>query len=119
MVRNVSVTPKGAAYYYHHPKFKFNCAQSIVYHYGGNSDEVALMSKMGTGKAPQGYCGALHGALFLLRNNKKIQEKIIHDFAHLAGSPACQSIRKQKTTSCRQCVEIADKILKDYSHIIP
>jgi hypothetical protein len=116
MVRNVSVKNKfeKASDYYHHSEYRYNCAQAMVCHYGGSEDEISEMKAMGSGRAPNGYCGALQGALFLLGKHSFPKDAYIKTFAQQAGSPFCRQIRKQKQISCRQCVEIADKTLSSF-----
>ena len=113
MVRNVSVkmTVKQASEYYHHPQYRYNCAQAIVCHYGGSEKEISEMKALGSGRAPEGFCGALHGALYILKKHNLPRESGIEIFSCNAGSPYCRQIRKQKKISCRQCVEIADQAL--------
>lgn len=115
MVPDVFVDKKAdnAAWYYHHPHYRYNCAQAMVKHFGGSEADISKMKKMGSGRAPEGYCGALQGALFLLRDNQETHKEIIETFAQKTGSPFCRKIRKAGNTSCRQCVEIADSILKE------
>lgn len=114
MVRDVSIDiqAKNAAWYYHHPEYGYNCAQAMVKHFGGSEEDISRMKKMGSGRAPEGHCGALHGALFLLGDNQKAQKELTKKFAQQTGSPYCRAIRKINKTSCRQCVEIADCLLK-------
>ncbi len=114
MVRDVSINiqPDNAAWYYHHPKYGYNCAQAMVKHFGGSEEDISRMKKMGSGRAPAGHCGALHGALFLLDDNQKIQKEMTEKFAQQTGSPFCRNIRKINRTTCQQCVEIADFLLK-------
>lgn len=101
---------KEAAFYYHHPEYKFNCAEAITYKWEGSEQLVAQMKKCGGGRANKGYCGALHGALMLLQESQQ-QEDMIASFTKAAGSPKCHEIRKSGTISCKTCVDIADKLL--------
>ncbi|WP_291857262.1 hypothetical protein [Marinilabilia sp.] len=114
MVRDVSIDiqPDNAAWYYHHPKYRYNCAQAMVKHFGGSEADISGMKKMGSGRAPEGHCGALHGALFLLSDNQDTHKEMTEKFAQQTGSPFCRDIRKINKVSCQQCVEIADSLLK-------
>src|SRR5690554_3887353 len=114
MVQNVSINEEKseAAWYYHHPAYGYNCAQAMVHHFGGSTKEIKSMQTMGGGQAPNGYCGALHAALYLLKEKPEAQQKIINDFAEKTGSPYCRQIRKEKQVTCRECVRIADRNLK-------
>lgn len=102
---------KGAAYFYHHPQFRFNCAQAIVHFFGGDADAVERMRKCGGGRANNGNCGALHGALEILKDSSWQREMVYKRFVERAGSPFCHEIRKGNAVSCKNCVEIAEAIL--------
>jgi hypothetical protein len=86
----------------------------MVKHFGGSEEDITEMKKMGSGRAPDGHCGSLHGALFILGNNQEARKELTEKFAQQAGSPFCRTIREKGQTNCRQCVEIADSILKKY-----
>ena len=114
MVRDVSVEAKpcNAAWYYHHPEYGYNCAQAMVKNFGGSGEEILAMKKMGSGRAPEGHCGALHGAIYLLRDHPEASNELIEKFSQQTGSPFCRNIRKINKASCRRCVEIADEVLQ-------
>jgi hypothetical protein len=113
MVRDVSIDfqPDNAAWYYHHPHYGYNCAQAIVKHFGDSYADISKMSQMGSGRAPEGHCGVLHGALYLLGNEQGACKEMTKKFAQQADSPLCRKIRKINTPTCQQCVKIADKLL--------
>jgi len=116
MVRNVFVKKEftNAAGYYHHPDYRYNCAQAMVCHYRGSENDISVMKAMGSGRAPQGYCGALHGALVLLDKYSLSKDPYIDAFVKETGSPFCWQIRKKRQVTCRQCIEIADKTLSSF-----
>jgi len=115
-VPNVPVKKEfeNASGYYHHPDYRYNCAQAMVCHFGGSEVDISEMKPMGSGRAPKGYCGALHGALVLLDKHPLSQNACIKAFSEETGSPFCRQIRKQGTISCRRCIEIADKTLSSF-----
>jgi len=114
MVSDVPLKKSPSAdWYYHHPEYRYNCAQAIVTHYNCPQTEIDNMRAMGSGKAPKGYCGALYGAIHLLAEKPEAIEAFIDKFAQKTGSPYCRQIRKKRQVNCRQCVQIADKNLKD------
>jgi hypothetical protein len=115
MVRDVSIgaKPDNATWYYHHPEYGYNCAQAMVKHFGGSEKDISEMRVMGSGRAPESHCGALHGALFIMKEEQEVCKEIIKKFTQKAGSPFCRTIRKAGTTSCHRCVEIADSVVKE------
>jgi len=87
-----------------------NCAQAVLKAYanlaGVDQRCVERFSRMGSGRAPEGECGALFAAKSLLADPSARQT--VHDaFARAAGSTACREIRRRGQVSCRQCVETA------------
>lgn len=107
---------EGAVPYFHHPEYGFNCAQAIAHHHGADPEEISMLSNYGGGQAPHGFCGALHGALHILRHNPAQQEKVKKRFINEVGSPFCHAIRGRHLASCRRCVEVADETLSKILH---
>ncbi len=99
-----------ASYYFHHPEFKFNCAQAIVHKWERDESLVAQMRSYGGGRADEGNCGALHGALMILKE-KRLKEEMLVSFSKRAGSNRCKEIKKEGQITCHECVAIADEIL--------
>jgi hypothetical protein len=102
-----------AAYFYHHPDYRFNCAQAIVHHWTGNEKSVLEMKQNGGGRAENGICGALHGALFVADGAGIDRKAVTEQFVLRAGSFNCREIRQSGNISCQKCVEVADQVLKD------
>ena len=87
-----------------------NCAQAVLKAYadlaGVDQSCVERFSRLGSGRAPEGECGALFAAKCLLADDSARQT--LHDaFTRAAGSAACREIRRLGRVSCQQCVEIA------------
>lgn len=97
---------------YHHPAYKYNCAQAIIHKWTGDSSLVKKIEKFGSGRAPHGYCGALYAALELA-NSKREHNDILLKFEAKTGSASCREIRKLNLVSCRECVDIADKLVEE------
>jgi len=97
---------------YHHPVYKYNCAQAIIHKWTGDLSLVTEIRKYGSGRAPHGYCGALYAALELA-NSKLEHNNILLKFKAKASSALCREIRKLNLVSCRECVDIADKLLEE------
>ena len=87
-----------------------NCAQAVLIAYasltGVDPSCVQRFSRLGSGRAPEGECGALFAAKSMLADDSARQT--LHDaFARAAGSAACREIRQRGRLSCKQCVETA------------
>ena len=87
-----------------------NCAQAVLKAYasltGVDQRCVERFSRLGSGRAPDGECGALFAAKSMLADDSARQT--LHDtFTRVAGSPTCREIRQLGQLSCKQCVETA------------
>ncbi len=99
-----------ATYYFHHPEFLYNCAQAITHKWGCDENLITEMRKCGGGRADEGNCGALHGALMVLKE-KRLKKEMLVSFSNRAGSNRCKEIKKEGQITCHECVAIADEIL--------
>lgn len=95
---------------------KNNCVVSILKAF---RDEFALSDQdienhknQSGGRAEGGLCGALYAAKTLLGDEDK-KESLEKQFSLITGSPKCREIKSLKKTSCKECVGIAAKILKN------
>jgi hypothetical protein len=95
---------------------RLNCAQSVLKAFRDLADvsqqEIDDARRLGGGRAENGVCGALHVALRLAAE-PGAREAIRRDFVEAAGSEQCRDIRKGKTVSCLQCVELASRLLHE------
>ncbi len=110
-----------ASEYYHHPKYLFNCAQAIVYKWseinGISTLRASDLRGMGSGRAPKGICGALHGALMLFDGDSKKQEQLTKEFEATIGSALCRTIRMEKLAACKQCIDVVDGLVEQLSFV--
>ena len=94
----------------------YNCAQSVIKAFEDthevSEDEIIKFKKYGVGRAPEGICGAVYGALTLCENNTEVSE-FKDKFTKCAGSLKCRDIRSSKALSCAECVEKAADILTE------
>lgn len=95
---------------------RYNCAQSVIKAYSDlfclPEGAVEAHAGAGGGNAPQGYCGALFAALYILgaRGIDKTREcKEI--FLRHSGALTCKEIRSGNKVSCLSCVEKAAEFL--------
>ena len=90
---------------------RLNCAQSIISAFKDkyDFDEKIIDSfwQFGSGRAPDGQCGAYYAAKYILENKRADikTDKLDQYFIEQAGSLVCHDIRKSKKLSCARCVE--------------
>jgi hypothetical protein len=89
---------------------KLNCSQAVIAAFRGrfflDKDVVASFALHGRGMAPDGICGALYAAQFLLKDKYQDRVKDCEDnFIANAGSAKCREIRKLRKLPCIGCVE--------------
>ena len=95
-----------------------NCAQAVLKAYadlaGVDQSCVQRFSRLGSGRAPEGECGAVFAAKSMLADDSARQT--LHDtFTRAAGSAACREIRQLGQLSCKQCVETAaDEVFREH-----
>ncbi len=87
--------------------YRYNCAQSICAAFG-RDDLLESLSSCGGGKAPDGLCGALYGALQIIPAHR--HEAVKEAFLQAAGSTYCLQLKKECKVPCRQCVTIAQEL---------
>lgn len=88
-----------------------NCAQAVVDGCGGTTEQVEAMATFGGGRAPEGYCGALYGALTLCPEQ---ENEIKADFKAACGALTCKEIKTLTKTPCPECVECAARCVEKY-----
>ena len=69
---------------------RLNCAQSVVAAFDENDPKIGRFAGYGSGKAPDGWCGAASAAAEMT-GDKDATEK---SFSETAGSVKCREIRK-------------------------
>lgn len=93
-----------------------NCAQSVAIAWAiKNNENVEItesFSKYGSGKAPEGTCGALYAAYTLSEDKQQLLKDEFTTFSN--GFTTCREIRKDKQMSCVNCVEVAAALLEKY-----
>jgi len=97
---------------------RYNCAQSIIKAcsdlFGFPSSALKVHAEFGAGKAPDGYCGALYAALYVLYAKKRDKDKIEECkdfFLQHSGALTCKEIKSNKKVACINCVEKAAEFL--------
>lgn len=96
-------------------KGRKNCAEAVAEAWqqvsGKDLDLTVNLAKCGSGRAPQGLCGAIYAAQLVCDEDKKAE--ISDRFADAAGSLGCREIRSMKKLSCTACVELAASLLEE------
>ncbi len=84
--------------------WRHNCAQAVCAALG-REDLLETVSSCGTGKAPDGLCGALYGAL--LCTPVQSREELRRRFVEKLGYSHCRELKKEGAVPCRDCVASA------------
>lgn len=94
--------------------YKHNCAQAVANHWlrlYDKADIVELYAPYVGGKAPDGYCGALHAAMQACPFHA---DDIERDFVAACGASRCFDIKHSARTPCEMCVKTADDLVAKY-----
>lgn len=91
-----------------------NCAQSVAI-LAGREDLAESFRPYGSGRAPEGRCGALHAALLL--TDLKHHPRLVKEFTSIAGSDKCQEIKSIHQTPCHECVAQAAFLQYQYQKL--
>jgi|GEM_PF-175244 rhodanese-related sulfurtransferase len=97
-------------------KGKLNCAQAVVAAFSEKfpiePGSVEAYSGYGSGKAPDGECGAYHAAkLVVQKYGAGKSEEFAAAFSGKAGSTKCREIRRLRRIPCLGCVETAAEFI--------
>ncbi len=91
-------------------KQRNNCAQAVLRAYadvaGVGPCCIERFSQFGSGRAPEGQCGALFAAKAML-HDPAARRAVEDSFLRAAGSTACREIRREGRITCKQCVQTA------------
>ena len=89
---------------------RYNCAQAVLKAYApsvGLEDAcLEQFSHLGSGRAPEGECGALFAAKVILQDHSA-KQRIEEEFVHATGSNKCRDIRRSRRLTCEECVQTA------------
>lgn len=87
--------------------YRYNCAQALCAAFNRN-DLLEAMGNCGGGKAPDGVCGALYGALLIVPASRRTALK--EAFRKETGAIYCLQLKKELRVPCVQCVSIAQRL---------
>lgn len=90
--------------------WNYNCAQTICAAFD-RPDLLDSLSVCGGGRAPEGLCGALFGAIQVL---PKLRNELIHDFMTQMGAKTCHDLKRIHHAPCAHCVAMAADLVTLY-----
>ncbi len=99
---------------------RMNCAQSVISAFKEkhnlSTDTVESFGAYGGGRAPDGLCGALYAAMYILEKNAEVEKRneLERYFIDQAGAVKCRDIRACKKFSCLDCVEKSSEFLDEH-----
>ena len=85
----------------------YNCAQTVCAAFG-REDLVEPMAACGGGRAPEGTCGALYGAMQVAPEKAAA---VLAAFTAANGASTCRELKGFNRVSCQECVRSAATIL--------
>lgn len=90
------------------PPFMYNCAQTVCAAFG-REDLLEEMKSCGGGRAPEGMCGALYGAVQVAPERA---EEIKSAFVAANGAWKCCDLKGgTPRVACQQCVRVAAQLV--------
>lgn len=102
----MNVEEKALATFRTEPYFH-NCAQAVCSALG-REDLLEAVSACGSGKAPDGVCGALYGALLCTSGHSR--DELKRRFVEKLGYFRCRDLKKEGRVPCRDCVASASAL---------
>lgn len=94
------------------PPERLNCAQAVLHAHqivsGRSTAAVADFRPFGSGRAPDGECGALYAACHVA---PKVADAIRGAFVARTGARLCRDLR---AFGCQECVAIAAELLQHH-----
>lgn len=96
-----------------------NCSQAVLktfqQRYALSEAVIEEFKQHGSGRAPDGLCGALYAAVSLAGEHFPEKQKDLEAvFCAAAGSKLCKEIRAQRTLSCQGCIEQAVALIERF-----
>jgi len=89
------------------PPYMYNCAQTVCAAFG-REDLLEEMKVCGGGRAPEGTCGALYGAMQVAPDKA---EEMKAAFCAATGATQCNKLKGEHRVACQTCVQTAAELL--------
>ncbi len=90
------------------PPHRYNCAQSVCAAFG-REDLLEPMQSCGGGRAPEGTCGALYGAIQV---EPALEAQLREAFNAANGATTCRQLKGEGKVPCELCVRTACELLE-------
>lgn len=84
----------------------YNCAQAVAAAFDA---DPAAFAEHGSGKAPEGWCGAAFVAARLSGDALAVEAA----FQEKAGTAKCREILRARTFKCAGCVELGVRLIQE------
>ncbi len=101
---------------YRNPNYRLNCAQVLVYKWcecnGVSNLMVDDLRGLGSGRAPDGMCGALYGAIRIFEGDEIIQDQLSQTFKLTIGECSCKGVSQKSDFNCHQCIDVMDEAIE-------
>ncbi len=94
------------------PPVPHNCAQAVC-HGCGHDELVESMAECGGGRAPDGTCGALFGAMTMIGEAKS--DELMQAFIAKHGAYQCKVLKGEGKVPCDQCVTSSAELFEAMS----
>ncbi|AQQ70818.1 hypothetical protein SMSP2_01180 [Limihaloglobus sulfuriphilus] len=98
----------------YHGKEGYNCAQALIKAFqdicGADEFDIEEFAAYGRGRVDGGLCSPLY-AIYRLIDNTVVYEQILEEFAKETGSVKCREIKLGMQLGCRECIELAGRLL--------
>lgn len=92
------------------PPYMYNCAQTVCAAFG-RDDLLEAMKACGGGRAPEGTCGALYGAMQVAPEKA---DEIKEAFCAAIGATECNKLKGEHRVPCQTCVQTAAELLRKF-----
>ena len=114
---SVSANPESVALSaFRKPPLRLNCAQSVALAHlvlePGSPHRPEDFEHCGSGRAPDGLCGALHAACVLRPDSA---DGIRAGFFAEAGAVYCRELKREHGYACESCVTLAVRLLSRHA----
>lgn len=101
---------------FHRPPERLNCAQAVLAAYqavtGRTVAPLSDFEGLGSGRAPEGECGALHAACRIAPASAPALQR---EFLHRAGATQCRDLKRRLRVPCTDCVALAAELLQQHT----
>lgn len=98
-----------ALQYFRKPPLRLNCAQAVAYGCG-REDLLEELNNCGTGKAPDGLCGAVFCTMKIA--GESAADAVKEEFEKKLGACKCLQLKQECHVPCPDCVACAVEIIE-------